>query len=148
MSTVTPPPDTRETVPTDVRLYWALRAQNACPQSLGNMSEEEIGSAVEAGALQVWIAQDENSTVVLCGQRDGQSAIIGAFYAEGDAASFWHLTNDVRAQLVEWMRSEALSSAFGAIAIDHPELQQLVKVYERLGFRPDCVRIVMHLERV
>jgi hypothetical protein len=111
-----------------------LRAQEAARYDTIQIAPEDIEQGLANRAIEGIVMETPHSRMVLCWQRDGKSAVVGALYREGSQEGLLTQTRML------WERASARLREFGVESVgltlssNNPRFPTLLKMYERGGF--------------
>lgn len=125
---------------------WAIKADRACPEVLGRLSDGEMRELVESGEMVVFATTLPGETLICCMRPDVGSLLIGPLYGEANPQSLPAMARAMSDHIDEYAKSAGIATLLAAVSLNHPLFQGLMSLYGRMGYSPDLVRVIKTLE--
>jgi len=119
-----------------------LEAQEASQFEHEPSSHMEVWEALSTGRLQVYILETRGCPVAIVGCAvEGHEALLCMFQRKGapdtifrDCAELWRCTKTM-------LQSNGVKKVALYVSMKNPHYKGLLKLYERMGFKPDMTRM-------
>src|SRR5690349_10316857 len=137
--TITTPYQVRSVNPSD--LDFLLRASVACQYEAPPMEREVLEASLWQGLPGLMLVGDRVRMCVLIRPVDTRTVSLGLFYREGSPVGLWTQTQVLWEKVVDYLQENGITSVCAWIHKDNPRRKKLLRLYARLGFAIDLVRI-------
>lgn len=122
-------------------LWLLLEAQAASSNELDAMKDTEIALALTRGQIQGLVLEAEDRQMLVSWQMDGKHALLTAFYRTGTPKGFLSDSRELLERTEGRLREFGVQNIFAGVGYRNPNFNALVKLYGRLGFGPDLLRV-------
>lgn len=124
---------------TDLPLLVA--AQKASSHELDALSTIEIAEALAYGKIQGLVLEADDRRMIVTWQRDGHHALLTCFYREGAPTHFLSDCKRLLERTEGMLREFGVRNVFAGVGYQNPQFERLIRLYGRLGFGPDMLRV-------
>ncbi len=124
---------------TDLTLL--MEAQEAASHELDAMSDIEIAIALSNGHIQGLVLDCADRQMLVSWQMEGKNALLTALYRRGSAKGFLADCRMLLERTEGRLREFGVEHVFAGVGYQNPHFGTLMKLYGRLGFGPDLLRV-------
>lgn len=137
--TLTTPYQVRMLNPSD--LSFLLRASVACQYEAPPMEREVLEAALWAGLPGFVLTGPNVRMCIVIQPVDRNVASLGLFFREGPPVGLLTQTQMLWDKVMDYLQQNGVSSVCAWVHKDNPKRNKLLKLYARIGFLPEMVRI-------